>query len=325
MRTRTTMTIGAAALLVGALGAAPASQASDDAGDVTLGWEAADCRFTIVIVPADREDVQPHVPEGFTPILPDEPAEMLPPDPRLEAVVGFETFQCASHTVDGDVAEDVAYASVWTFVEPPEEYADPDHPLTFVKWETLIPDDDQRDLLTEHDVHVRAGTADQDDHVTTPVGAGYDVSFTLDPDGITYGASGVSPNPVDFGGAFVEYSPHPDGLVAWRTDFAAVTAFGGVGVAQWSEDALAAEILGTTEAQAYVVAGEGLAFDDGSITIPGPARNDETPAADGPADRSARPAADDGRALPDTGATHRSLGAAAFLAASLVRRGRVVV
>jgi hypothetical protein len=37
--------------------------------------------------------------DGFTPIVPRRDRRILPPDPRLEAVFGYEVFQCSDQTV----------------------------------------------------------------------------------------------------------------------------------------------------------------------------------------------------------------------------------
>lgn len=259
-------------LTVSALLLAGQNPAAVEGSGIELEWGAHGCDFVIVLVPAEAEAIQEHLPPGFSPTIPD--SEPLPPDPRMEAVLGYEVFQCDEQTVGPHVAEDGHYAAVWTFVEPPDELADPDRPLTFYKWRTLVPDDDQRTMLRDLDVAVSDGAGDTSTMTTNPTGTLFDVAFTLqDEDDVTYRATGSTNTPADFGGSFVEYSEltDRDGFAAWRTDFAAEDVSAGLGVARWDAGSFAAEVLGTTETEAWMLAGSGLAFTDATITVPRPA------------------------------------------------------
>lgn len=299
------------------------------ATDRQLTWNAQDCDFAIVLVPTSIDRIQPHVPEGFTPTVPEEAAELLPPDPRMEAVFGYEVFQCAEQTIGEHQANEIAYASLWTFVEPPPDVADPDFPLAFVKWTTLVPDPQQRADLEDLGVPVTDGSADLGDLVVTTAGAAYDATFSLGPEKISYHTSGASNNPTTFQGRFIEYSPLIDrqGLARWRTNFAADQAFGGTATVRWDQEAMAAEVLGTTEAQAWVLAGSGLTFADGSITVPAQApatsnqHKDEPPPA-----QNAIPAGENGE-LPASGGGTAVLGvlvlAAAVVTNTLLRRHNI--
>lgn len=292
-----------------------------------LAWEADDCAFTIVLIPTSQDTIQPHIPDGFTPTVPEKAASLLPPDPRLEAVFGYEVFRCATQTIGDHRADDVAYASLWTFVEPPDDLADPDFPLAFFKWTTMTPDAAQRSELEALDVRVVDGEADLAGLAVTSAGAAYDVTFTLGSDQITYRTSGLSNNPTTFEGRFIEYSPLDGraGFARWRTDFAADVAFGGTAVARWDQDAFATRVLGTTEAQAWVLAGSGLIFSDGSITVPQPRG-----APGDPGDDRAQPGRDSAPdrgegSLPATGGGAGWLGLIAVASALLatVARGRI--
>lgn len=297
------------------------------AADRQLQWNAEDCDFAIVLVPASRDTIQPHVPEGFTPTVPEEAAQLLPPDPRMEAVFGYEVLRCVTQTVGEHLAEDVAYASLWTFVEPPARLADPDFPLAFIKWTTMTPDPDQRRTLDDLDVPVVDGSADLTDLVVTPVGAGYDVTFHLGAEQVSYRTTGTSNNPTTFEGRFIEYSPlahRNDGFARWRTHFTADLAFGGSAIARWDQDAFATQVLGKTEAQAWVLAGSGLTFADGTITVPLPGA--AAPDSDHPPPSKGQPASGPQRtgALPATGAAMAWPGmlvlASALLADRALRR-----
>lgn len=312
------LVLGVALWLVGA-GPAAAQNA-----DIELEWGAQDCDFVIVLLPTGKDTIQPYLPEGFTPTIPEN--QPLPPDPRMEAVLGYEVFHCGQQTVGEHVAQDGIYAAVWTFVEPPEGVADPDHPLTFFKFATLVPDDDQRATLADLDVSVSDGSGDMADMAVTSAGALFDVSFTLEPDGGSYHASGSGSSPADFGGSFVEYSPLDgrDGFAAWRTDFAADDAFSGAGVARWDDDAFAAEVLGTTETEGWMLTGQGLRFTDATITVPRTdIDNEPAPHAErsdpGSAGRDGQQERD---ALPSTGGGAAAFGAFALLTGWLSRSRR---
>lgn len=280
---------------VGAAAAADAPQ---------LEWGAEGCDGTIAIIPTDEETLQPHLPEGFTPIVADEAAGILPPDPRLEAVFGIELFDCSNQTIGDEHSSDAVYASIWTFVEPPSELADPDYPFAFYKWVTLVPDGRQRAVLQRHAVPVANGGGDMGGFVFTPLAAAYDISFTIDGYGHHEIVGGGSMPADGFGGQFVEYSAleRTDGYALWRTNYGAEGKHGGTGTARWGEDAFAAEVLGTSEAQAWILAVDDLSFTNGSITIqPGDrghaSARGGTPAGEGrDARRSARRAD-----LPTTG------------------------
>lgn len=269
--TRPTVTRTVLFLTISVLLLAGQTPAAAEGPDIELDWGAHGCDFVIVLVPADADTIQQHLPAGFSPTIPD--SEPLPPDPRMEAVLGYEVFQCAEQTVGRHVAQDGQYAAVWTFVEPPDELADPDRPLTFFKWRTLVPDDDQRAILRDLDVAVSDGAGDISTMMGTPTGTLFDVGFTIqDEDEVTYRATGSTDTPADFGGSFVEYSAltDRDGFAAWRTDFGAEDVSAGLGVARWDAGSFAAEVLGTTETQAWMLAGSGLAFTDATITVPRP-------------------------------------------------------
>lgn len=315
--------VGLIVLLV-VLGGRPAH-----ATDRQLPWNAQDCDFAIVLVPTSIDRIQPHVPEGFTPTVPEEAAELLPPDPRMEAVFGYEVLHCAEQTIGEHQTNEIAYASLWTFVEPSPDVADPDFPLAFVKWITLVPDPQQRADLEALGVPVTSGSADLSGLVVTAAGAAYDATFSLGPEKISYRTSGVSNNPTTFQGRFIEYSPLIDrpGLARWRTHFAADQAFGGTAVVRWDQDAMATEVLGTTEAQAWVLAGSGLTFADGSITVPAQAPAPSNQHQDGPRPgQDAIPAGENGE-LPASGGGTAVLGvlllAGAVVANTLVRRHKI--
>lgn len=267
--------IGTTAVLLAAIALLVGISSPPALATPTYDWDATDCTAVIVIVPTSPEIIQPHVPDGFTPVIPPSVRDMLPPDPRLEAAFGYEVFDCATETIDGRTATDVTYASIWTFVEPPDRLADPDYPFAFYKWLTLVDDDEQRAVLERHGAPVTDGTRDMQQVTITPAGATYDATMTLDDDA-SYRTTGAGNNPIEsFEGNLIEYSALEDrpGYVLWRTRYSAPTAFGGTGVASWDQDALATEILGTTEAQAYILAADGFELSDGSITIA--ANNDD--------------------------------------------------
>lgn len=251
-------------LLLTAL-AAPAAGRSRKAK--TIPWGLSGCRAVIALIPVDPEAIEEHLPAGFSAVVPDSVRAVLPPDPRLQAVLGLEALGCEAGVGVKSTLTDVDYGSIWTFVEPPAELADPDHPLSFFKWETLVTDPASRRLLSSRGVPVTNGEADFASWNETPLGIGLDVSLRLGED-TTHRFVGAAGAPTEFTGAFIEFSPARGSLSEWRTIYDAEVAYGGGGLVEMEPGSFPAEVAGENDAQAYFLVTTGLDFTEASITIP---------------------------------------------------------
>lgn len=252
----------AAALLL------PAAAASGATGR-TLDWGLSGCRAVIALVPVEPSAVQPHVPEGFTATVPDSVAAVLPPDPRLDAVLGIEALDCAEGIGLHGAVADLDYGSFFTFVEPPAHLAAPEHDLHFVKWDVLVPDAPRRDVLRRHGVAARDGGTDLTTWLSGAGGTAFDVGLTFE-GGEGYRLRGVAGAPTPFTGSFIEHSATSTGLATWTTSYDAASAVGGTGTVQLAAAGFPARVVGRTLADAYFLVPTGLDFTDGAIVLPPP-------------------------------------------------------
>lgn len=257
--------------LVGALVALPSGAADGRStrSERTIPWGLSGCKGVIVLVPTPAESLRPHLPSGFTAVVPDSVRQMLPPDPRLDAVFGLEVLECAEgEGLDGPI-DGLDYASFWTFVQPPRRHARHRHDLSFVKWDTLVPDAPRRDLLVDHGLRARDGvvTFDRWTPLAPDAGVAFDVGWTF-AGGEAYRFAGTAATPVDFRGSFIEFSPASDGLARWQTKFAAPLAFGGAGVAEFAPGGMPASVVGHHVADAYFLVPVDLSFFDASLSLP---------------------------------------------------------
>lgn len=236
-------------------------------GSNSISWGLTDCDAIIALVPIEADSVQPHLPRGFTAIVPDSVRALLPPDPRLEAVMGIEALVCQNGT---GLAQDVAamdYGSVWTFVEPPASLADESYPLSFFKWDTLVPDQPRRRFLSSRGLPVVDGDANLSSWYITPAGIVFDATLELKGGG-SHRLTGAAGAPIEFTGRLIEFQKGRGGLAEWRTAYGAATALGGGGTVELEGGSFPAEVVGAQRAQAYFLVGTGVDFTDGSITFP---------------------------------------------------------
>lgn len=254
-----------------ALGLAATASVAPAAGrtrrGTTIPWGLENCNAVIALIPVTADSIQQHLPRGFTPMIPESVRALLPPDPRLEAVFGLEALKCERGTGIRGSLRDVDYGSIWTFVEPPPDLADPDYPISFFKWDTLIPDKASRRLLSWRGVSVSDGSTDFASWSTTPLGIGFDVTVEFDGEG-THRFVGAAGAPTEFQGSFVEFSPARRSISEWRAAYDADVAYGGTGVVEMEPASFAAETVGEERAQAYFLVTSGLTFAEASITIP---------------------------------------------------------
>lgn len=233
----------------------------------SIPWGLSGCDAVIALIPIDRASVQPHLPEGFAPVVPDSVRALLPPDPRLDAVMGLEALACDKGIGLRREVDGMKYGSYWTFVEPPARLADEDYPLSFFKWDTLVPDEPRRKFLKARGLSVFNGDTNFASWNTTPVGISFDVTLDLQGSG-SHRFVGAAGAPVDFNGTFVEFTKARRGLSAWRTAYDAATALGGTGIVEMEPGSFPAEVAGAERAQSYFLVGTGVNFTDGRIAFP---------------------------------------------------------
>ncbi len=232
-----------------------------------LAWGLSDCQMAIAIVPVPADAVQPHLAEGFTAAVPDAIRAMLPPDPRMEGILGIEAFSCAAgEGLNGTIA-DITYGSIWTGVEAPANATGPKASLTFYKWDTLVPDDERREVLGAAGLPVHAGGVSLDPWATTPVGLAMDMSFRMDDVG-AFRIAGAGLAPTTFAGDFTEYQPGDAGHAIWYTNTSAGAAYGGAGYVELAPGSVAEQIVGSARAQAYLLSVIDGAFTDSFIRLP---------------------------------------------------------
>lgn len=258
-------------------------------GGHQLDWNLETCDAVIAMIPVDHEAIQPHLPDGFTADIPDRVRTQLPPDPTLDAVLGMEAFTCRSGSdLHGQVAP-MSYASYWTFADPPGDLDQGPYDLTFVKWDTLIPDRDRRHLLRDHGLPARDGNVTFDlfepdtrslsagpgvvgsevnPHLEdVPQGAAFDVELEF-ADGESYRFTGTTGDDTAFRGDFIEYAPTDRALATWTTSYRARTARVGTGTVQLDPHGTPARILSTSTTRAYYLTATGLDLTGGTITLP---------------------------------------------------------
>lgn len=232
-----------------------------------IPWGLTGCIAVIALIPLDAAAVEPHLPEGFTPVVPDSVRALLPPDPRLESVFGLEALSCEEGVgLRGDVAG-MKYGSYWTFVQPPERLADNAYPLNFFKWDTLVPDQPRRDFLDRRGLSVFDGDANFGSWNASPFGIAFDVALDLEGSG-SHRFLGAAGAPVDFSGTLIEFADADRGLAAWRTAYASASAFGGSGLVELDGGSFPAEVVGAQAVQSYFLVGTGINFTDAYITLP---------------------------------------------------------
>lgn len=241
-----------------------------DETPVTLDWWLSNCHAVVGIVPVDEQALADHLPEGFEPVSAEEALD-LPPDPRGDGALGFETFHCESASgLDGNIDE-VGYAALFAPVEPPEDLEHPDAEVLFYKWETLVPDEDRRNLFIDRGLPAVDGSTDLSGFEDTPAGFVFDVSATLD--GFTFELTGSATAPnEDFreGFSFLEFQEAQGGFATWlSTENEANRGNSGTGTVSVDSSHWTSDVIGSSEDQAYIVATPEVNFLEGQIQLPG--------------------------------------------------------
>ncbi len=241
----------------------------EDASRGALEWSLMDCAVVVAVVPVEADAVAERLPEGFEPVSAEESLG-LPPDPRGEGAIAFETFACAAGAgLDGEV-QDLAYGAIFAPVAAPGDAPGPSADVHFYKWETLVPDEDRRQVLRGAGLPAVDGSSGLSGFEATPTGHVFDASLTLD--GATFQFTGVAPAPnQDFrdGFTFLEHQQGDDGLAYWVSyENEAVEGNSGSGTLMLDPGHWASDVVGAQSTQAYMVASPEVHFTDGEIVLP---------------------------------------------------------
>lgn len=238
-----------------------------------FSWDLTGCRNALIAVPVSADALQPHLPEGFTPVAPSAaglPAEL---DALGDAILGFETFTCAEAAGLNGTIPDAPYGSVFAWVNPPEHLRDPLADIAhFVKWDTVLADGGLRSTLAALGAPVREGLSTFDLPAAVPTGSG-----SPDPDLFAQlyfddgsesfainGAPKASQTPL--AGTFVEFTATADGgLVKWRASAASDSMTVGPGYVKVNALGMPLEVLGSDRAPGVILRMNGLAFTNTSV------------------------------------------------------------
>lgn len=249
---------------------APPPDGGEDGLPKVLPWGLTDCQYMIGLVPVDQAAVAPHLPEGFAAAPASDMG--LPQDPRGEAVVGVEAFECAEGQTLNGTLDMLQYGSVFTLVYPPEELRVDGADAHFVKWDTYIPDAERRHALDNESLPVRDGFVLFRFSQRVPPVGGFD-SFTLkfEPDEYHL-LHALNLDPLGDDAAFssfsfAEFTDTPNGLATWRATAENSMVWGGVGQLDVGLAGIAKDILGGERHAAYVMLAQG-SFVDASLTLP---------------------------------------------------------
>lgn len=231
-----------------------------------LPWTLSDCQAAVIFFDVPAERVQPHLPEGFSPVPVAQGLADQSVNPTDGGSFGVEMFTCESGTGLNETVEGIVYGSYFAFATPPADLAHSDVDYHFVKWDTVIPDETRREHLERYGAPVHNGSASFGTFTLQgPIGS---MAGTLEMNG-THHFSGdtVAPGPDQV--RFVEYMETPGGLMAW-TMHATTTASGlGPGSYTPAPGSLAAEVLGTGLSDGNLMMFTG-AFETGEIRLIGP-------------------------------------------------------
>lgn len=266
MRSRLVCLLAALVPLLAGCTLDPRQLAPPEPTETVMPWGLAGCSFVIAVVPVPASRLADRIPAGFRVLGPTEVG--LPDDPRGDGNLGIEAWRCndgVGHNASVEL-HDVAYGAVFSFVEPPEDLRDNESLYHFVKWDTLVPDDERRLILERHGLPVLNGTNEfrrfQD------VGGRILLDVGLELNG-TFAFSGTAAGPVDGMGAFsfTEFTPTPHGLARWRTNVTTPHIVSGAGFLS-VPPGFVRDVVGADRVQAYLLAGNGGAFENGTIVLP---------------------------------------------------------
>ncbi len=190
-----------------------------------LDWSLTSCYFAAAVFEVPASKVQPYLPEGFR-VMPASEFALeagtgqgvpTPPSTSNDGNIGVEAFQCDEGSGVNGTVPGMVYSSFYAGVEPPASLKRAGIPFYFVKWDTLIPDQERRELLAAYGAPVHNGTA----AVSLGMAQG---SLAEVSGGLSFGAFGnfsfeataLSPFPADRCG-FIEFTAVPGGFIEWET------------------------------------------------------------------------------------------------------------
>lgn len=258
---------GAAAGLLPAASPPPGAPAPTAFGQ-TLRWDLLDCTYVVGITVVETSRVEAYLPEGFAARV---QGVRLPAGLPAEGLtnVGFETDVCREGAGLHGPVQGMVYASFWTGVIPPQELRIAGYTDYYVNWDVLVPDADRRDLLQSHGLPARDGSI----AFAEPL-PGLDLAHVA-----TYSFEGLGdfeqrvaggPAPPSLvTGKFVQFTQGAANLARWRTDYATVDGYAGVGTLRADPDSWLADLLGAETAPARFFFGT-WDYTDGLIELPAP-------------------------------------------------------
>lgn len=214
----------------------------------SIPWHLHDCAMIAAIGPAPPGSLDAFTPEGLRIVTMTEVFELgLPVNPGPEQNFGVELLQCEDgSTLTGSAP--MTYASYFAMAEVTGELDNRDAHLTFVKWDTMVPDKDRREYLQAAGLPVVDGDVEVSLFSPLPRGILASGGFNLGSDAITI--DGYAGQPYEPGNSdFIEFQATDVGLATWYTTYN-MQMFNGAVTIQSSPGSWAAEIYG-----APVVAG----------------------------------------------------------------------
>ena len=247
--------------------------AGGDDGADSLPWTLAGCRYVVGWSDADPEVIQANLPEGFAvqaglPLGLPFPA----PGPTARAIIGTESFDCASGSGLDGTQTPMLYGSIWIPVTPPAALAVDGVGAVYYKIHVLVPDAPR--LAAFQDIGLSVGSgAIAWDAPTVPDGVASDMTidgagdFRLEMAPMQRVAAGEMSE-------FMEITPAgemgADGFAVWRATYSwdEDTFSQGRGFIDWPPDHWVADAIGAARAPATFHAGV-WSF-EGSVTLPSP-------------------------------------------------------
>lgn len=229
-------------------------------------WGVIDCEAVISVFPVQAEALAPHLPEGFTPLTPEEFG--LPPDPRGDALIGIKALECDAGQGIYNTGGSVQYASSYSPVHPPEEL-EQDVDFHFVAWDTLSQNATAREIMQGQGLPIVDGESDLTGFTETPAGFAFDVGLRLGDDEYRFVGTALAPDEeFSKGFRYADFMAGDDGLTMWWADYTSPNIHAGAGILELAEGSLLAEVAGTTTTDALFLAAEDVSFRDGNVTLP---------------------------------------------------------
>lgn len=230
---------------------------------LVLPWGLSDCQAAIAILPATTGAVSPYLPPGFRSLSMEEVIE-TGTDLAGEANLGVELLVCDSGAnLTGD-EPDMAYASYFTAVEPPEDLRE-NVTLHFVKWDVMIPDDERRMHLQSLGIPAVPGDGSWNLHQGQATNWVFNGQLDLDGASFTFTGATLQPAPSDV--TFVEFQETDRGLVRWHATVDTTRLGSGPATVTLPSSGMASDIVGLPVSPAAAFGGM-VTFTESTITVP---------------------------------------------------------